>query len=1269
MMTDEQHLLVPIKVQALVIDDFVIDKMAILKVGEQRRVANDGKWSPLTRNYQLLTSGLGSPGPKPFYEASRTAWGEPAAAQLLLAENSPALPEEKDRGVYLHWVLPSGLRHAYKPGSLDFPALPDQWLIVRFCRRGTTQSRAWFVDSGLIVDSDSPANLLIASDGQYTAKRVGKVTPLDQFTPADFEGERTTITALGNPQTGSPTFTASVAENRNVLSWHDDLADLRGSDHKGKIPSEAALSYLVLGWYHDKQNEPFVALPAQLTDRNVMEALGWRIDADTPPADLLNRRCLFHGMVAHINYWSANTYKGPLLGYPGSPPVEGVLDTPPPSFKVGLGNNAEDALVSLVSSEYSGQAEAPNLWKALEAVMYRQPESLVGSWNAAPRDHAVHQSWFSTVEAGKVWSIRPRPDKESAFPTDPNVTAAPNAVKPTSAQLVALKQLNERQAAADAIGRELAALQQDLYARWWKLCEQSRDQFASLKAYEDACAALARRVITLRDQLADSLKQLRTLPEELQKLPKELELRFDAAPRFWTPADPVIVVKNCGLPTKHQFPQPLPCRLPEQIINAAEVQVAGERQSFSATHDLREIKTAVQSRFAARGEVLARLLAEASLVEQAISHLAAATLPPEKKFFTAVEWRSWVKRLIEDLTWDGDSNALPRDQISFSKGGDLNVLPHRLAELWGQQPWSPLFLDWQIKWMPTPYSDQDFAPAWRLGEQDYQPTDRASLPEDGFTVRGRSLLSPIDGRIFNEPIATLRDLLKGGGKTKDDNPTFPAAVAEILSLYETVWDKTLAELTNAGMMGQALSGFHQTLLHRDVTLPQVTPDPALPWATDPDITFRDEEVRPLLSMPDEAALTGERLAPPAPADSALPFTLLRAGAFQLDELWLVDDFGQWADLLYGTSAGGSAGQVFHPRVRWHDDRFVFAMPPRIVQPSRLNFRFTAADDRLAGRDADSALSPICGWIFYNPLDQTLVLCHRDGRLAGELVITQEQGKFSVHWEAGTTGVALTAIRNQSLKDFAEALIAATPTATPRLLDLLKLVDGALERIRPAAARRDAALFGRPLALVSTALGLELFGKAWTDPQKAPAAARPSGTGDAALDALHVRVRLGCSHNTEDGLIGYFKAGDYRRIVPAHLPQGVKSSPAGYIGDPQTDAARVSFGPPQSLTLLMDPWGSVQAAAAIVPTKTITLAQPELDETLARMEASFRVGPVLLQPDRLALPTPASDKGRWNFSGPLTNHTAALVAPADARYFSDQPVVATEGRLLLLTPDE
>ena len=383
-----------------------------------------------------------------------------------------------------------------------------------------------------------------------------------------------------------------------------------------------------------------------------------------------------------------------------------------------------------------------------------------------------------------------------------------------------------------------------------------------------------------------------------------------------------------------------------------------------------------------------------------------------------------------------------------------------------------------------------------------------------------------------------------------------------------------------------------------------------------------------------------------------------------DELWLVDDFGQSADLLGLTPARSqSTGQIFHPRMRWDNDQSVMAMPPRVLQPARLNFGFTAADN--PADDSDPALRSICGWFFFNQLDQTLVLCDRSGGLVGELVITKNDGKYSVTWDPGAGGVALDQIPNDSLKAFAKSLI-ENGVSDPRLLELLNLIDRALERIRPAAARNNSILASRPLALVNASVGLELFGKAWTDPHKAVAPAPAQGTGDPALDALRIRVNLGSLQNVEDGLVGYYKNGEYNRILAGELPANTQVST--YIADPKMNALRVGFGAPEKITLLMDPWGSVQAACGLVPAKTITLAHPALDHTVAQMEISFRVGPVLLQAGKIALPTPAGDKGTWNFSGPLTNQTATTVAALDPKSFSDQPLVATEGRLLLLNEE-
>jgi hypothetical protein len=486
---DSKHLLVPIKVQALVIDDIVFDKRGVLEYEKGRHCANDGRWSPQMYNYESLTAQLGAPGPKPFYGATRKYQSFNTDQLVLDQRTTPsALPKKTDRGVYLHWVLPAGLRHAYTPGLLDFPALPDHWLIVRFSHRdAAVKTKAWFVDGSVVAGESGPgASLLFARDNKYEAQRVGKVVPFEQFANANFPGERTTITALGNAHTGSPTFTAFIGENRNVFSWHDTLEDLREPDREGKVSQGTTLTYALIGWYRDPKNEPLAAPAATVIEKRdgndvllgwLIDPPGWFVDAKSTPGDLLKRRSVFHGMVAHINYWSPKTYKGTILGYPGAPAAGSSLRHSRPAIKVGVGNNAEDALVSLVSSEYSGEhkeqsleKEQPHLWKALEAVFYRQAESLVRSWNVAPRDMTVHQNWFATREAGKIWYIRPGAANEAVFPSQAERTAKETAIRPTADHLAKLKELNQVQADADSISRELAALQQELYARWWKVC-------------------------------------------------------------------------------------------------------------------------------------------------------------------------------------------------------------------------------------------------------------------------------------------------------------------------------------------------------------------------------------------------------------------------------------------------------------------------------------------------------------------------------------------------------------------------------------------------------------------------------------------------------------------------------------------------------------------------------------------------------------------------------------------------------------------------------
>ena len=107
---DSPQFLVPIRVQALVIDEDVTDRTSVVQTGNKFSFSAS-RWSPLVHDYRKLIATLSPPGPAPFYGATRTYQNQPAE-QLVWDKSSDAPPKKKDRGVYLHWVLPAGLRSA-----------------------------------------------------------------------------------------------------------------------------------------------------------------------------------------------------------------------------------------------------------------------------------------------------------------------------------------------------------------------------------------------------------------------------------------------------------------------------------------------------------------------------------------------------------------------------------------------------------------------------------------------------------------------------------------------------------------------------------------------------------------------------------------------------------------------------------------------------------------------------------------------------------------------------------------------------------------------------------------------------------------------------------------------------------------------------------------------------------------------------------------------------------------------------------------------------
>jgi hypothetical protein len=250
-----------------------------------------------------------------------------------------------------------------------------------------------------------------------------------------------------------------------------------------------------------------------------------------------------------------------------------------------------------------------------------------------------------------------------------------------------------------------------------------------------------------------------------------------------------------------------------------------------------------------------------------------------------------------------------------------------------------------------------------------------------------------------------------------------------------------------------------------------------------------------------------------------------------------------------------------------------------------------------------------------------------------------------------------------------ALLASPVLATAAGFDaFLESVDATLWTTDPLGARADqnlSVLVGRPLALVRARVRLELDGPAIADCGWAATLEPP----EPEFLRQEFAVRLGDQATRDDGLIGYFAAGDmavfHTVAAPASDPGGAAAAGLRAIGAALPDgmadylwrrcvvpgdAAAASAASADStdsadeVVMVLDPRGSVHATTGILPTRSVALRPDRVSTALARLEVSFQVGAALaaIRPttapdgqvpafaESVSFPRPAEDRGTWSW---------------------------------------
>jgi hypothetical protein len=1228
----------------------------------------------------------------------------PVTRRDLLPTPFAELAAPRSTGVYLHWALPSALTSATAEGNTaNFPAAPDRWLVLRMSPSTNTQQRrsikGWVLRAG--DQNPVPIDLDAFSDG-----------------PPSPDAITNPLTVLG---TGDVSWAAYFDNVTNRLAFYDNLNGIK----------LGPIAYLVCGWYSNPAQDPLGDTDVKsLTDfNNKMAELGWQLAqgeldeavnhsrgyivgasklglmsmtqtasindvvgaarigasygvsdtvASLPPVDQNGEALgpyttdgswwpnatLFHGSVVAIGWpgigWSGNE-RGLLSGESGGPPEAS-------SISVTAGNTITEALAALVAKKNN----APEQARILEAFLLGVLPQLNEANGRATVDAALHANSFASIDGGRttqqLW-IPPMPDVPPPLPNP--VTPGPGIFK----------------------NQPAASFQQQAFQSG-KFQANQATLNGKARATKYAAVETARETTFLAGGMSAAFSGVTTQPEPPKPVPGHYETVQRALPRLFYPSEPVLLIEGAARSFKHggddRFSQDntLTCRLSGFVVTELSCNaITGQPNRPSIQGE------DVLDRGVENGSVPPEcdsLLYETVLLDPgAAAVLASASQPASAS--AAQTARITQNMAVEQTVWWATRHPGFDHGPLMARSGISGTLPAAMSVSPPVKPWNPLHLDWKIQYIPSTNNIKD----WTLGEIDYT-ADAGKMPSTkdtstGITLQGRVHLT---GGAASTAAASVRaaidQALAAGGSTNllpNLTARYHSKTAQIaMTSYASMAANLNAVVTNSGNTGST---------------------PAVDLSPLQDIVTTLDSMDVLTGALDNfiQGLRGgyDPDGKSKPSDGSLPapFVALRAGFLRILRLRLVDCFGQFLDL-----AGSSDTTLVDPSQIIESEPLqvdnapgILAIPPRFTSPSRLWFRFMAADG--SENEANDDVSPVCGYLMPNHLDGDLEFFGADGSNLGDVRPDPQAG---IVWE-DAPGVPSTvgqspdrAIPNTFVASIANGLLkwgladATQDDAHEDALSaLLRIIDSALWAVDPFGHTGDehlSLLIGHPVVVMRARLRLEV-----NEP------IHPE-----LLNTTSIGLRLGAVPDFQDGLLGYFVNDDYTRLYCADasiagfarevgpnrgflqqanlVPDFYKNfsadlgvnvtAGASPVAHPYVDARVINIQPNQeiNLTLLIEPQTNVHATTGMLPSKDIGMRRNWVAAALAQLSPTFRFGPVLVDPKTIRMPVSTDMQGAWSWDhrGDLTTWAADKVVNAtqDA-LLSPDPATGEEGWLRMQPP--
>lgn len=1141
----------------------------------------------------------------------------PSLVKVFPQGNSTPPP---DGGVHLHWMLPEAFGHGVQNanGGLDYPYVPNRWLVRRVRYKARTADimdvAAWMIESDFLQDIDKPkvaqgSVSFLHEKSKTLFVSAGRATPLQDWTEATTE-YRLALTALGS---GSPDFPSSYPACKSMLGFYDPAP---GAGAVG----DWDVSYQAIGWCSDPSHD----LLAGVTDETLaqrLDDLGFDV-SDAGQALGVMDRVLCHGASTRVR-WNKD--------------LQHMTTVPQSAATVYVGNSSAEALSAMLAQKMQDPGvNAAALEPILTAFHY---DMLSSDQNLQDVGAELHRMRF-TAHAGKDrYSIDARRDPVKAVTGD--VSAPQSGEPPQPVQVLPediakdLAALNQKAHDAALSKRTLDQTRQALFTLWAQWATQftsSGTEPAALTAQINTARAAVNQAAQTADDAADAAEvAARALQSTLSDRLPDLTLNQSTAEPFYHAADPALVISGDGFAAsnvynKYSHADTLPCRHAGELIVGVSANLPNEITRFDVTaHQLLPLPGLVPNPKLATGpypDLLDGVLRETLLLDPIDPHDVNAQPLMVPAIVTALFDQSGtrpsdlaVKNLthaIQDLLNGTPPSPDDLHPASFDALTDqapaVRPDPLGLAR-WLGNPWRPLYLSWEVEWTPQAGLDgtgdvSENWNSWKLNDSgdEFAVPSPLNLASKTQKYSSYTMLAPNAGWVLRRRLEQLIDR-----KANE-------RLSEIVS-----------QIDNLPALAQSLSGFQEALgqLAPGLQLPPIDPNYLLnSTGAKADAVSDDIDGIP--------ALDQQYMHAPLLTDYGKPstdFQPIRAGLLTFKRLAVVDSFGQTRSLLGADSQTidlvSSFGLQDTPADLAHDS---VVLPPRYLQPARVDARWVSADpEKEAG-------SPLCGWVFPNHLDQSLMVCDAGGHLLGavQTIIrvpgAGEDGTLAAPANPAFFWVPVPGsdtlaqdIADPELNRFVSALLAYDADTGRKFLAVIQTA----QDTTGATVEHDARLsilIGRPLALVRAALRLELDGAPYRDiATPLPDAGDETGDADRGVAKVSFPVWMGGRSNTAGGLAGFLLEGD-ATFYPRFGLSGTKSK------EIPLDAST-----PVLVTLLMDPHAAVHVRSGVLPRHSFSLPGSVITGLARIRDVFFQSAPLVGPAGGPRVPSPSDDYGQWSWA--------------------------------------